>query len=157
MSSEKNNWVWFGLRLVMGWTFLWAFVDKLFGLGFNTAAGQSWLAGVSPTAGFLKFGSHGPLSGVYQAMAGSGLVDWLFMLGLACLGLGLIGGIMVRLAAWGGLVLVALMYLARLPPEHNPILDEHIVYALVLIGLAMRSSEGWWARTKLARKYPWLA
>src|SRR3989338_6591107 len=93
MSSEKNNWVWFGLRLVMGWTFLWAFVDKLFGLGFNTAAGQSWLAGVSPTAGFLNSGGRGPLSGVYQAMAGSGLVDWLFMLGLACLGLGLIGGI----------------------------------------------------------------
>ena len=79
------------------------------------------------------------------------------MLGLAGIGLGLMLGIMVHLAAWGGLVLVGLMYLARLPPEHNPILDEHIVYALVLIGLAMRSSEGWWARTKLARKYPWLA
>ena len=157
MQTINRDWLWGLLRLFIGWIFFWAFLDKLFGLGFNTATGQSWLAGVSPTAGFLKFGSHGPLSGVYQAMAGSGLVDWLFMLGLAGIGLGLMLGIMVRLAAWGGLVLVGLMYLARLPPEHNPILDEHIVYVLVLIGLAMRSSEGWWARTKLARKYPWLA
>ncbi len=32
-----------------------------------------------------------------------------------------------------------LMWLAVLPPENNPVVDEHIVYALVLVLLAYHS------------------
>jgi thiosulfate dehydrogenase [quinone] large subunit len=42
-------------RIGLGWTFLWAFADKLWGLGFSTLPEKSWLAGASPTTGFLKF------------------------------------------------------------------------------------------------------
>ena len=71
------------LRLAMGWLFSWAFFDKLWGLGWPTAPEQSWLAGNSPTAGFLKLATHGSLAGIFQNLAGYQIVDYLFMIGLA--------------------------------------------------------------------------
>ena len=38
-------------RIALGWTFLWAFVDKLFGLGFATAAEDAWINGGSRRSG----------------------------------------------------------------------------------------------------------
>ena len=67
--GHAARYVWAVLRLLMGWTFFWAFIDKLFGLGFATAAESSWLNGGSPTAGFLKFATHGPFAEFYQAGA----------------------------------------------------------------------------------------
>ncbi len=126
--------IWLGIiRIMLGWIFLWAFVDKVFGLGFATEAEKAWLAGGSPTFGFLKFGTQGPLVGIFQSMAGNPLVDWLFMLGLLGVGLSLTLGILNRLATWSGVALLVLMYLAVLPAEHNPIIDDHIVYLSVLI------------------------
>ena len=49
----------------------------------------------------------------------------------------LILGIFVNLASYSGVLLFLLMYTACfLPPEHNPLVDEHIIYALVLIILS---------------------
>src|SRR3990167_9560357 len=88
------------LRLAMGGTFLLAFLDKLFGLGFATEAGKSWLDGISPTAGFLEFATSGPLAPFYQAIAGNVFVDWLFMGGLLLMGVTLLLGIGVRIAGY---------------------------------------------------------
>ena len=96
----------FILRMALGFIFLWAFLDKTFGLGFNTSAAKSWLNGYSPTTGFLSMSAHGPFSKIYQAMAGSATVDWLFMLGLICISAGLIFGAMLRIAAWAGAALM---------------------------------------------------
>lgn len=150
------------LRLVMGWIFFWAFFDKLLGLGYGTTADQSWLAGVSPTAGFLQFGTHGPLASFYQSLAGQPLVDWLFMVGLLLIGAALILGIAVKLASWFGVLLVLLMYSALLPPTNNIFVDEHIVYALVLIIFANTNVGhyyGWgraWEQTTLVKSNSWL-
>ncbi len=54
--TEKKGWGYtvLGLtRLMVGFTFLWAFLDKTFGLGFSTPTEKSWLNGGSPTSGFL--------------------------------------------------------------------------------------------------------
>ena len=59
---KKENLIWGILRLALGWIFLWAFLDKVFGLGFATTPEKSWINGVSPTYGFLKFGTTGILS-----------------------------------------------------------------------------------------------
>jgi thiosulfate dehydrogenase [quinone] large subunit len=37
------------VRLSMGWVFLWAFFDKTFGLGHETASKDAWTNGGSPT------------------------------------------------------------------------------------------------------------
>ncbi len=64
--------VWALLRLAVGWEFLWALLDKAFGLGFATGKdpatnaitffgeNQAWLSGGSPTKGFLVYGIKGP-------------------------------------------------------------------------------------------------
>ena len=135
MENIKIWYLWVILRLALGFLFLWAFLDKLFGLGFDTAQDKSWLLGNSPTFGFLKFGATGALGNYYQTLAGIALIDWLFMLGLLFIGASLIFGIFLKLASYTGALLMFLMYLVILPPEHNPIFDEHIIYALVLIGL----------------------
>lgn len=156
-----GKWLWAVLRLAMGWLFLWPFVDKVFGLGFATQSEQAWLAGGSPTYGFLKFGAQGPLAPFFNALAGSGLVDWLFMLGLLLIGSALILGVGVRIASYSGAVMLFLMWLAVLPPEHNPVLDEHLIYLAVLISLGLVHAGRyaglgkWWRKTKLVRNYPW--
>lgn len=151
------------LRLVMGWIFFWAFFDKLLGLGYATTLDKSWLAGVSPTSGFLKFGTtDGPLAGLFQSLAGQIWVDWLFMFGMLCIGLALLFGIAIKIASWSGVVMMALIYVASLPVEHNLFVDEHIVYTLVLI-LFFQTNVGhyygWgraWEQTALVKSAPWL-
>jgi len=133
MAKER---IWVFLRIFLGFIFLWAFLDKLFGLGFSTARDKSWLIGASPTSGFLQNAVHGPFASVFQSLSGSAFIDWLFMLGLLLLGIALIFGVALRLAGYSGSLLMILMWLSLLPPENNPIIDDHIIYSLVLIGIA---------------------
>ena len=129
------------LRLVMGFIFFWAFLDKLFGLGFTTTTDQAWLAGSSPTTGFLTLAVRGPLAEVFHSLAGLAVVDWLFMLGLLFVGLILIFNRYLKWGCLAGGVMLLLMYLALNPPENNPIIDQHIVYILVLALLAINDQE----------------
>lgn len=125
------------VRITLGWTFAWAFLDKLFGLGFATPAERAWLAGGSPTTGFLANVTDGPLAGSFQSLAGVPAVDWLFMLGLAGIGFALLLGIGLRAAGYAGALMMVLMFLAAsLPPDNNPVLDEHVIYAGLLVAIA---------------------
>ncbi len=130
--DKKTGYLLAALRISLGWIFLWAFLDKLFGLGRSTAPENAWLAGGSPTAGFLSFAARGPLVGLFQSLAGSPVVDVLFMVGLLGLGLALLLGIGLKVAGVAGPVLMVLMWLSQLPPATNPFMDSHIIYALVI-------------------------
>ncbi|WP_199235922.1 DoxX family membrane protein [Micromonospora sp. S4605] len=151
-----------GLRLALGWVFLWAFLDKLFGLGLATEAKNAWLDGGSPTKGFLTFGATGPFQDFYQGIAGAAWADWLFMIGLAAIGTALILGIGVRVAAAAGGLLLVMMWTAVLPPENNPFMDDHLIYAAVLAVLALvNAGDTWglgrmWARLPIVQRYGWL-
>ncbi|MEM0476238.1 MAG: hypothetical protein QW367_01180 [Candidatus Aenigmatarchaeota archaeon] len=160
------------LRLALGWIFLWAFFDKLFGLGFSTCrdaktgvvnyfCNQAWLYGGSPTFGFLKFATKGPFAEIFRSLAGNPVVDWLFMLGLFGIGIGLILGIFMKLSTFFAGLMLALMYLAGfILPEHNPLIDEHIVYIIAMAVLCLSNSGrylglgNFWEKTKLVQKYP---
>jgi thiosulfate dehydrogenase [quinone] large subunit len=150
------------LRLSLGWIFLWAFLDKLFGLGHETKAAQAWVNGGHPTTGFLKFAAAGPFKGFYNGIAGAAWADWLFMLGLAGIGIALIAGVAMRLAAAAGALLLVLMWTAVLPPENNPFMDDHLIYAMVLALLAIVGAGrflglgGWWERLAIVRRFPFL-
>lgn len=124
------------LRLVMGFIFLWAFFDKVFGLGFATTAGKAWIRGGSPTYGFLTMATKGPFASFFKSLAGHQMVDWFFMLGLLFVGLTLVSNRWLRWGGIAGIAMMFLMYLAVLPPANNPIIDEHIVYMIVLALLA---------------------
>jgi thiosulfate dehydrogenase [quinone] large subunit len=131
MSKQKIVMV--TLRLAMGFIFLWAFIDKTFGLGFATPANKAWINGGSPTTGFLSSAVKGPLADFFHSLAGVAIVDWMFMAGLLFVGLTLIFNKYVKWGAIAGSIMLLLMYLALLWPENNPIIDDHIIYALVLI------------------------
>jgi thiosulfate dehydrogenase [quinone] large subunit len=123
-------------RIFLGWTFLWAFLDKTFGLGFATPAENAWINGGSPATGFLQFGTEGKLFHEFFAGLASPAADWLFMAGLLGIGLALTLGIGMRIAAAAGTVLLTSMWAASLRLENNPFMDDHIISAVVLIALA---------------------
>lgn len=129
------------LRLVMALIFLWAFFDKLLGLGFATAKENAWINGGSPTTGFLTNATRGPFAELFKSLAGILVVDWLFMLGLLGVGLTLLFNKFIRFGAFAGILMMTLMWLAVFPPANNPLLDEHIVYILVLALLATKYRE----------------
>ncbi|HEY8788605.1 MAG TPA: hypothetical protein VIM10_05675 [Actinopolymorphaceae bacterium] len=147
------------LRVVYGFTFLWAFFDKLFGLHFSTATAKSWLNGGSPTKGFLS-SSEGPFAGFYHAIAGRGITNWGFMLALLAIGLALTLGIGMRLAAIGGAVMYLMMWSVVLPTVTNPFIDDHIVGALVVVLLALiGAGHIWglgaaWNKVDIVKRYP---
>src|SRR5438046_3874502 len=140
----------------MGWTFLWAFLDKAFALGFSTGravddAGAtvkiaffgdaSWIHGASPTAGVLGFALKGPFTHFYQTITGyqmtqagptsAAWVDWIYMVSMLLIGLALILGVGVRLANIGGIIWLAIFFPATaLWPEPHPVVREHASDAL---------------------------
>src|SRR3954470_4113266 len=99
-------------RLALGWVFLWAFLDKTFGLGHETASSAAWINGGSPTEGFLAHAPTGPLASFYNNIAGAAWADWLFMIGLAGIGVALILGIAMRIASGAGAALLVMMWSA---------------------------------------------
>jgi thiosulfate dehydrogenase [quinone] large subunit len=149
------------LRIAFGLTFFWAFVDKVFGLGYATPSGKGWLDGGNPTAGFLK-GAEGPFAGFYHSLVGDFWVTPLFMIGLAGIGLALILGVAIRFAAIAGVVLYMMMWSAALPPTTNPVIDDHILGAITLVALALLAAGHTWGLADrwndlgIVRRYSWL-
>ncbi|MFI6917095.1 hypothetical protein [Streptosporangium sp. NPDC050284] len=154
------DYVWAIARISLGWIFLWAFLDKTFGWGFATPAERAWINGGSPTTGFLKGTGENALGGLFSGLAGQAWVDWLFMLGLLGVGAALLLGAGLRVAAVAGGLMMVLMWAAELPLQTNPFMDDHLVYAVVLTGLALSGAGttwglgAWWATTPLVRRYP---
>jgi thiosulfate dehydrogenase [quinone] large subunit len=147
------------VRIAFGFYFLWAFLDKTFGLGFATPGERAWINGGSPTTGYLS-GVEGPLAGFYNALAGNGFIDVLFMLGLLGIGLTLILGMGARVGALSGALMYVFMYGASLPMVTNPVLDDHVTGAMVLVAIALIPAS--WAYlglgklwTRTAPKYLW--
>ena len=71
-------------------------------------------------------------------------------------------GIGMRVAAASGALLYVLMWTVALPPETNPIVDDHIIGALVLIALALVHAGDtfglgrWWKRQPIVQHNRWL-
>lgn len=133
-------------RIILGFYFVWAFVDKLFGLGFATPAERAWINGGTPAQGFLK-GMTGegsetnPFRGLMEFFLSWGsFADILFMLGLLGIGVAVMLGAGLKIAAVSGTLLMFFMYLAQFPLTQggtNPIFDSHWVESLGLITFAL--------------------
>ena len=161
------------LRIAFGVTFLWAFFDKLLALGYATGKNaetgavdrfgpDAWINEGNPTFGFLSFGvsEDNWFHGFFTGIAGDTVTNWLFMLGLAGIGFALITGLGIRLAAITGAALYLMMYAASFPLENNPVVDDHLSGAIVLVVLALTlAGDTWgfgklWAKTNLVRRVP---
>jgi thiosulfate dehydrogenase [quinone] large subunit len=159
------------LRLIVGATFLWAFFDKLLALGFATGrdaetgvvdrfGDAAWIHGGSPTEGFLAFGAAGPFQGFYNSIAGDSWTNWAFMLGLLAIGVAFTLGTFTRLATIGGVIMYLMMWTVVLPPENNPIIDDHILGAAAVLVLGLFGAGryiglgSWWERQSFVQRSP---
>ncbi len=113
------------LRLGMGWLFFYAGIIKILN--------PQWTSG-----GYLKGAKTFTI--FYHALLSPSIlpiVDFINEWGLTLLGISLIFGIFVRLSSILGAALMLLYYFPILdfpyPNTYSFIVDEHIVYALVLI------------------------
>ncbi len=93
------------LRMAIGWHFLYEGVVKLWNPGWS--------------AGSFLMDSQGPLAWFFHILAKNGAllsaVDFLNVWGLVLVGLGLMLGAFTRLAALGGIILLAFYYLSHPP------------------------------------------
>lgn len=98
------------LRIAIGWHFLYEGWSKLLHPGWTSA-------------GYLK-SSSGPLAPLFHWLAANdarvAVVDQLNIWGMVLIGLALMLGLAIRPAAWSGIALLALYYLAH-PPLFTPL------------------------------------
>jgi len=161
------------LRIGFGVTFLWAFFDKLLALGLATGKNpetgavdrfgpDAWINDGNPTLGFLSFGvpENNPFRGFFNGIAGDAWTNWMFMLGLAGIGFALLFGVGIRIAAIAGAAMYLMMYAASLPLENNPVIDDHLAGAIIVVVLALTlAGDTWgfgkaWAKTNIVRRFP---
>jgi thiosulfate dehydrogenase (quinone) large subunit len=133
----SETWVGYSLlslRLVMAYVFLSAGIQKVLDPGW-TAAG--FLTNAVPEGN--------PFAGVFAAMADGWLwlIDPLNVWGQVLIGLALLVGAFVRLAALGGAMMMLLYWLTQfqaglllgLPVENGFVVTYHLVYAIILFGV----------------------
>ena len=142
-----------GLRLAVGWHFLYEGLAKLLMPGWTSAP-------------YLVL-SRGIFSGFFHWLASSpGLVrtvDLLNIWGLILIGLALILGCFSRLASASGIVLLALYYLAhppliqtdyRIPLEgHYLLVNKNVVELLALVIFLVLPSGTLWGLDRLLRRW----
>jgi len=138
----SEHWVGYALvsmRVVMGWVLLQGGLTKLVTY-LDANPDNNWTA-----AGYLAnaIPAGNPFRELFIGMAGSPLVDMLNMWGLTLTGLGLIVGALVRFNAFWGAVMMLFYWAAALqgglmqglPLAHGWVIDDHIVYAVLLFGI----------------------
>ncbi|WNM25428.1 DoxX family protein [Demequina capsici] len=179
-TGSKFGWAMLSVtRIAIGFVFLWAFLDKLLGLGFSTCrttnddgtfsidafCDKAWVNGGHVTEGYLVYGGNvnSPFHTFFVNLGDQRWTDWIFMLGLLGIGLALMLGIGTRVAAYSGFLMLLFMYMTQMWPSTNPILDEHIVYIVATFGIVWveldRQSIGlgtWWRKLPIVQSNSWL-
>ena len=144
----------FLLRLSMAWVFLYAASHQVF-TNFSVV-------------GFL--GHTKTFHGLFSLFTGptiAPIISFCVAYGHLLIGLSLLAGLLVRVSSMFGIGLMILYWMAHMdfPYVSNPnnfLLDEHIVYALVL-GLMIAAHaghivglDGWFARRASVKEHPLL-
>jgi thiosulfate dehydrogenase [quinone] large subunit len=143
----------FLLRMAMAWTFLYA-------------ASHQVLVSDSSITGFLDTAKT--FHGFFELFTGpvvAPVVSFLVAYGHLLIGLSLLTGLMVRVSSVFGIGLMIVYWMAHMDfpyisDTNNLLVDEHVVFALVL-GLLIVTHAGhiwgldsWAARRPEAKKYP---
>ena len=172
LTGHRVGWVFLSLtRIAIGFVFLWAFLDKTFGLGFSTCrttaedgsytievmCDKAWLNGARMTEGYLG-SSTGPFADFFKNLGTQAWTDWPYMLGLLGIGFALMFGVGTKIASITGPLMLLMMYVSHSWPGQggnttNPFIDDHLVQALAIIGIVWvelgHQSIGfgeWWKR-----------
>ncbi len=152
-SAERALIVFF--RLSMAWVFLYAASHQVFVPGWSVA-------------GFLDHTKT--FHGIYSHFTGpviAPVLSFLVGYGHLLIGLSLLVGLMVRVSAVFGILLMLLYWTAHMDfpyisNTNNFLLDEHIVYAGVLTYLIVKHAghvwglDGWAEKTSFVQEHPGL-
>jgi thiosulfate dehydrogenase [quinone] large subunit len=131
-SENRVGYSLLAMRVSIGWI--------MFQGGLTKLLDPSWTA-----AGYLNNVPGGnPFVGSWSMMAGMPMVDMLVTWGLVLTGLGLILGAFFRWSAFWASVMNLLFWASSLegglmqglPVAHGWVIDSHIVYVMLLFGLA---------------------
>ncbi len=138
-------------RISLGWLFFYAGITKVLNPEWSAAG---YLQGAKAFTGLFQW---------FASPANIGWVNFINEWGLTLLGISLILGIGVRLSSVLGILLMLLYYLALgfpYPNPHSYIVDEHVVYALVLAFFAVIKAgriwglENWCSNLPICSKFP---
>jgi len=146
-------------RILVGWIFLAAFIDKIFGTGFQTPPGGGFIDGVSPSS-YVSYVTTGLLADFYKSIAGNLAMDILLVAALLILGVTAILGIASKLTTIGSVLFLVIMYTIQLPPVDNPIIDHRIIMAVGMVavyllgGYERLSIHAKWKESFLVKKLP---
>ncbi len=164
LKLTKEQLAWAGVRLYLGFLLFWAFMDKVFGLGYSTASSKSLLNGGSPTAGYLMGAASGPLKDFYNGLSGNAVVAYLFMLALFAIGVATLLGVGTKISGYAGALLMAMLYSTNPPfsasKSTNPVLDEHVIFFILFLAMVVVKPGRWlglgewWRNTKLVKRFP---
>lgn len=139
------------LRVSLGWLFLYSGITKILNPEWSSL---KYLEGAKMFTGFFAWMTQPSVLSVIDLMN-----EW----GQLLLGISLILGIAVRLSTTLGAILMALYYMALPFPYPNPqsfIIDQHIIYALVMIYLGaihagrVYGLETWCSNLPICSKFP---
>ena len=139
------------LRVSLGWLFFYSGITKLLNPEWSSI---KYLEGAKSLTGFYGWMTQESVLPIVNALNEYGQL---------LLGISLILGIAVRLSTTLGAVLMALYYSALPFPYPNPqslIVDQHVIYALVLIYLgAVRAGrvyglEIWCSKLPICARFP---
>lgn len=133
-----------GLRLLMGWIFLTAGIGKLTGEPF--AAG-GYLANVDPAS---------PAAGIYGAMAANpmlmDLINVAVPWGQVLIGVGLLVGALVRVAAFFGALMMGTFYFGNWEVA-NGLINADLVYLVVFLAIIALAAGRYWGLDALLARY----
>ena len=136
-------------RLAMGWLFSYA--------GFIKIVDPSWTAKtyIAGTNVFPEF---------FRILLRPDILPKINLLnewGLLLIGAALIAGSFIRFTSFFGFVLMIIYYLPIYPPEHEYIVNIHIIYALVFLMFMVFPAghilglDALFEKLETARKHPW--
>lgn len=136
------------LRLSLGWVFFYAGISKVVASDWSAAGFLTGAKTFAPFFAWLASPGILPITNVLNA--------W----GLTLIGAALILGVAVRFSASMGIVLMGLYYLPRLdfpyPNANAYIVDEHVVYAVGLMVLALFHAGRIWGLGHILAWFPFL-
>lgn len=129
-AHSLSAWFVLALRLMMGFAFLYAGLDKL--LGAEPFSAQGYLLGAVPENG-------GPLVDLFVWMGQTSwmlaFVDVAIPFGQVAIGLALLVGAFTRLAAFWGAFMMAMFYFANWDVAHG-LINGDFAYLLVFLAVA---------------------
>lgn len=133
----------FLLRISLGWYMLYAGITKVLDPTWST---EGYLKGAKLLPGFYMWLTSPDILPIVNFAN-----EW----GLTLLGVSLILGIFVKYSAPLGALLMLLYYIPLgiiHPDDHSLIVDQHIIFGLLMIYFALAKTEGMWGLDERLRR-----